>query len=175
MLTECPHCFTRVLPRPDGECPSCQQNTRDVRDADGEITTVIVRENSRMPDYRCTCMLPERRLVRVARSRLVWGRGRDTSFGAAAAFALQLFVGGLHMRLCEPSQNVLPRAHASSSSESIRRIDRTTTVWSSSCTRYGTCSGSIRRILIERARVSPRRTGSILRVGSIASAAAATA
>lgn len=41
-------------------------------------------------------MLPEQRLVRVARSRLVWGSRPDTSFGAAAAFALQLIVGGLH-------------------------------------------------------------------------------
>jgi hypothetical protein len=96
MLIECPHCFTRVLPRRDGECPSCQRNTLNVRDADRKRVAVIVRENSKMPDYCCTCTLPERRLVRVARSRLVWGSRRDTSFGAAAVSALQLLAGGLH-------------------------------------------------------------------------------
>jgi hypothetical protein len=53
MLTECPHCFTRVLPKPDGQCPACQQSTLNVRDADREWMTATVRENSRMPDY-CT-------------------------------------------------------------------------------------------------------------------------
>jgi hypothetical protein len=83
-----------VLPRPDGQCPSCQQNTQSVRDADREFVTVTVREKSIMPDYCCTCMLPEQRLVRVARSRLVWGRP-DTSFGAAAINAVRLLLGGL--------------------------------------------------------------------------------
>jgi hypothetical protein len=67
-----------------------------VREADREFVTVTVRENSTMPDYCCTCMLAERRLVRVTRSRLIWGSRRDASFGAAAAFALQLLAGGLH-------------------------------------------------------------------------------
>jgi hypothetical protein len=95
MLTECPHCFTRVLPKPDGQCPGCQQSTLNVRDADREWMTATVRENSRMPDYCCTCMLPELRLVRVSRSRVVWGSSDDSGLGAAAAFVLHLLIGGL--------------------------------------------------------------------------------
>ena len=45
MLTECPHCFTRVLPRPDGQCPACQQSTVDVRDADREFMMVTVHRD----------------------------------------------------------------------------------------------------------------------------------
>ncbi len=96
MLTECPHCFTRVLPRPDSQCPACQQDTRSVRDADREFVTVTVRENSTMPDHCCSCMLPERRLVRISRSRVVWGSGDDGGIGAAAALVLQALAGGVH-------------------------------------------------------------------------------
>ena len=95
MLTECPHCFTRVLPRPDGQCPACQQSTIDVRDADREFMTVTVREDSRMPDFCCTCMLPEQRLVRIARSRVVWGSGGDTGAAAVVAMVLHGLLGGL--------------------------------------------------------------------------------
>jgi hypothetical protein len=95
MLTECPHCFTRVLPRPDGQCPACQQSTLNVRDADREWMTVTVRENSQMPDYCCLCMLPESRLVSVVRSRVVWGTKDDSGFGVAATLALHLLIGGL--------------------------------------------------------------------------------
>ncbi len=99
MLTECPHCFTRVLPRPDGQCPACQKSTIDVRDADREFITITVRENCQMPDFCCTCLLPERRLVRISRSRVVWGSADDGGVGAAAAFVLQALVGGVHFLL----------------------------------------------------------------------------
>ncbi len=92
MLTECPHCFTRVLPKPDGQCPACQQSTLDVRDADREWMTVTVRENSQMPDYCCICMLPERRLVRLVRSRVVWGSKDDSGVLAAVVLALHVLV-----------------------------------------------------------------------------------
>jgi hypothetical protein len=95
MLTECPHCFTRVLPRPDGQCPACQQSTVDVRDADREFRTVTVRESSHMPDFCCSCMLPERRLVRIARSRVVWGSGGDSGAAAVVAMVLHGLLGGL--------------------------------------------------------------------------------
>jgi hypothetical protein len=91
MLVECPHCFTRVLPRPDGQCPSCQQSTQSIRDADRESVTVIVRENSQMPDFCCTCMIPERRLVRVVRSRDVPGTS-DVAGSIGVRFALQLLL-----------------------------------------------------------------------------------
>ena len=116
MLTECPHCFTRVLPKPDGQCPACQKSTVDVRDADREFTTVTVRENSNIPDYCCSCMLPERRLVRVVRSRVVWGASEDSGVGAAAAIALRLLIGGfsflvhlLHSEKRSGSQKVVVR------------------------------------------------------------------
>ena len=96
MLTECPHCFTRVLPKPDGQCPACQRNTLEVREVDREFITVTVREDSAMPDYCCTCVLPERRLVRISHSRVVWGSGDEGGIGAAAAVALQALAGGVH-------------------------------------------------------------------------------
>src|SRR5579864_8398637 len=106
MLTECPHCFTRVLPKPDGQCPACQQSTMNVRDADREFMTVTVRENSQMPDFCCTCMLSELRLVRVARSRVVWRSVDGTGVTAALVFVFHwLFHGiGFLLHLLDPQK-----------------------------------------------------------------------
>lgn len=116
MLPEFPHCFTRVLPRPDGQCPSCQQSTLSIRDADREFVTVTVRENSQMPDFCCTCMIPERRLVRVAQSRVVWGSSDDSGVATAALFVAHVLIGGftfliqlLHSDKRSGSQKVVVR------------------------------------------------------------------
>jgi len=96
MLIECPHCFTRVLPRADGECPACQQNTQSVRDIDRQFKTVTVGETSAMPDHCSTCMLPETRLVRVTRSRVIWGAAGDSGVAAVVATVIRLLLGGIH-------------------------------------------------------------------------------
>jgi len=63
MMTECPHCFTRVLPRRNGECPACQKDTTAKSSA--EVVPIIYGEQSRSPYFCCTCALPTTRLVKV--------------------------------------------------------------------------------------------------------------
>lgn len=63
MMTECPHCFTRVLPRRNGECPACQKDTTAKSSA--EVVPIIYGEQSHSPYFCCTCALPTTRLVKV--------------------------------------------------------------------------------------------------------------
>jgi hypothetical protein len=93
MLTECPHCFTRVLPRPDGQCPACQKSTVNVSDAERKNATVIVTEKSKMPEFCCMCMVPERRTIRLARSRDVTISSKESSEGAIAVMLLYVLLG----------------------------------------------------------------------------------
>lgn len=52
-----------------------------------------------MPDHCCTCMLPETRLVRVTRSRVVWGSPGDSGVAAVVATVIKLLLGGIHFLL----------------------------------------------------------------------------
>jgi hypothetical protein len=73
MIIECPHCFTFVLPKPHGECPACQCNTRDLRDADEDLASVVISEHSPLPDICCQCGVMTRRVVKVLGSKPVDG------------------------------------------------------------------------------------------------------
>jgi len=69
MAVDCPHCFTYVVPKADGHCPACQQDTRDVGAWEREHTTVVIGEHSHLPEICCDCGVPARRIVRVKRSK----------------------------------------------------------------------------------------------------------
>ena len=55
MLTTCPHCFTRVIPKADGTCPACQRNVNDPRGADATRTSLRVSQGDVLPAVCCEC------------------------------------------------------------------------------------------------------------------------
>ena len=97
MLTECPHCFTRVLARPDGQCPSCQQSMLNVRGAQREFMTVTVGENSQMPDYCCILHDPRTTVGACCTLARRLGGPGDSGIWAVAAFLLHGVVGVLSL------------------------------------------------------------------------------
>jgi len=69
MAIECPHCFTYVHVGGDGQCPSCREDTNDVRGLDRDLTTVVIGENSPIPDVCCTCGVQTRRSINIKQSK----------------------------------------------------------------------------------------------------------
>lgn len=54
MVVDCPHCFTKVIPKPDGTCPACQRNTQDGH-ARPDHSAVRVAHNAELPPLCCGC------------------------------------------------------------------------------------------------------------------------
>jgi hypothetical protein len=54
MVIDCPHCFTKVIPKPDGSCPACQGNTRVSR-ARPDYSACRVGHNAPLPPICCGC------------------------------------------------------------------------------------------------------------------------
>lgn len=55
MIVECPHCFTRVLPKAGGICPGCGKDTNDISDADISCTSLIVSPGMPLPSICIVC------------------------------------------------------------------------------------------------------------------------
>jgi hypothetical protein len=94
MLTECPHCLTVVVPKRDGTCPSCQRDTRDLRGADRDRTTVVIGEHSQLPSICCVCGIPANRVVRVQGSKPLDGEV-PAGYTPARAASIWLFTSFL--------------------------------------------------------------------------------
>jgi hypothetical protein len=101
MEIECPHCFTFVFVREDGQCPSCRQDTNDVRGLDRDLATVVVGENSPIPEVCCGCGLPTRRSVCIKQWKPVAGDisamtgDAETSAVFVALYVMFGWIGGL--------------------------------------------------------------------------------
>ncbi len=91
MLTECPHCFTLVLPKGDGQCPACQRNARQASGPDPELVTLSIGEQSEIPDLCCHCGLPTRRMKRVKR----WKPAENAQQTAGFWILVTFLFGGL--------------------------------------------------------------------------------
>lgn len=65
MLIDCPHCLTKVVPKEDGSCPSCQEDTRDAAGCDLTKTTISVEQAEILPAVCCGCGRETYRYVRV--------------------------------------------------------------------------------------------------------------
>jgi hypothetical protein len=52
-MIECPHCYTRVLPRLDGSCPSCLKNTQDA--PQNRRARIALSKDAGIPDLCCCC------------------------------------------------------------------------------------------------------------------------
>lgn len=67
MIVECPHCYTRVWPTPEGECPACRKSLHDTTDTDPAKTSVSIAHRSLLPPYCCDCGRPTDRYVKIVR------------------------------------------------------------------------------------------------------------
>ena len=68
MITECPHCFVRMVPKADGTCPACQQDTRGAFGTDPTRTSLCVSQGTVLPSICCDCGEEAERSVAVCRS-----------------------------------------------------------------------------------------------------------
>jgi hypothetical protein len=67
-IVECPHCFTRVVPSLNGECPACGQNTRDETGTDPRRTVLILKHAQELPPFCCHCACRTDSWVKVLRA-----------------------------------------------------------------------------------------------------------
>lgn len=67
MLIDCPHCYTRIVPKSDGSCPACQQDTRDTTGLDLSRTSIRVSQGDLLPPVCCGCGQQTSRVVSVYR------------------------------------------------------------------------------------------------------------
>ena len=66
-IVECPHCYTKVLLKSDGSCPSCGKDSNSQSDADPEMTTAQVDFNEPLPPFCVLCAQSTKRTVTVFR------------------------------------------------------------------------------------------------------------
>lgn len=92
MIIECPHCYTRVMPGPEGECPACRKNTRDTAGTDPAKTAMSIPNQASLPPVCCECGRPTDRYVKVTRSVRVQGAA-EGSGGTLASIGLWLLGG----------------------------------------------------------------------------------
>jgi hypothetical protein len=95
MLIDCPHCYTRVIPKADGCCPACQNDTRDVAGLDTSRTTIRVSQGDILPPICCECGQYTSRVVSIHKKTGPRDEG-PTLLGAAV---LWVFFRSLGARL----------------------------------------------------------------------------
>ena len=88
MIVECPHCYTRVWPTPQGECPACRKSIHDATDADRAKTSVSIGHRSLLPPYCCDCGRPTDRYVRIVRRVSCKADVADSPAGLLSVLAL---------------------------------------------------------------------------------------
>lgn len=59
MLPECPHCFTRVIPRPDRSCPNCSKQLDQPNELG--LVSVWIRSSTVLPELCHRCGVPTSR------------------------------------------------------------------------------------------------------------------
>lgn len=69
MLSECPHCYARVVPKADGRCPACQKDMRDLTGVDPTKASLRVAQGDVLPSICCDCGQATQRVVTVCRKR----------------------------------------------------------------------------------------------------------
>lgn len=83
MISECPHCYTRVVPNSEGECPSCRNNVRDAESAGTLNTSLPVRHLADLPAVCCQCACATDRYVKITRQISREKEEEDSSAGIA--------------------------------------------------------------------------------------------
>lgn len=54
-IIECPHCHARIIPRADGECPSCRRDTADVSGVDPDLASLLITHGASLPPVCIRC------------------------------------------------------------------------------------------------------------------------
>lgn len=70
MIIECPHCFTKVIPKIDDSCPSCRKNV-NIRSSNSiNYQLLNVSERNRFPDicFKCGMRTTVRRTFRNSKT-----------------------------------------------------------------------------------------------------------
>jgi len=80
-ITECPHCYRRVIPAPSGECPSCGKNVVEEGLSGKAMRLLVVHEGDSFPAICFSCGQPAQNLVKV----------RLTNVDAAASIGRAVF------------------------------------------------------------------------------------
>ena len=65
MLVDCPHCYTRVVPKSDGTCPACQREMALEDGVRSTWTTMKISQGAHLPPVCCECGSRTRRYVHV--------------------------------------------------------------------------------------------------------------
>ena len=97
MLIDCPHCYTRIVPKSDGSCPACQRDTRDTTGLDLSWTSIRVSQSDVLPPVCCECGLRTSRMVSVYRKTSP--AGEPSTLVGMAIFWLVSWVVGLWLIL----------------------------------------------------------------------------
>ncbi len=67
MLTDCPHCYARVVPKADGRCPACQKDMHDLAGVDPTRVSLRVAQGDVLPRVCCDCGQATDRVITVCR------------------------------------------------------------------------------------------------------------
>jgi hypothetical protein len=92
MLSECPHCHTRVVPLAENVCPACRRNLSDLAGADVNLTSVTLSDSTRLPRVCYRCGAPTERTVSVKRSRPLPGAGLIPSWFVFLFFSIPVAI-----------------------------------------------------------------------------------
>lgn len=89
MIIECPHCYSKVVPNPQGECPSCRKNTRDKNPQDVGRTSLTVAHAAALPKVCCRCAGETDAYVKITRKI---SRKKDPDSSSEPLWLLGLFL-----------------------------------------------------------------------------------
>ncbi len=92
MVINCPHCYTRVVPKDDGGCPACQKDTRDTAGVDTSRVPIRVWQGDVLPPICCHCGRQTSRTVSVYRKTSLPGEP-STLAGAIVLWLLSWWFG----------------------------------------------------------------------------------
>jgi len=64
-MARCPHCYVDVIPRSDGRCPACREDTARIAGTDVNMREFVVRQDEPLPDVCYKCSASTQRRIRV--------------------------------------------------------------------------------------------------------------
>lgn len=92
MLIDCPHCFTRVVPKSNGLCPACQKDMRDTTRLDLARASIRVSQGDVLPKICCDCGETTSRVVKVYQKHAA--KEQPSSLAATLIFLLSSWAMG---------------------------------------------------------------------------------
>ncbi len=99
MVTECPHCFRRVVPHANGDCPACHRDINAPPAGDSARSRITINENTRFPDICCICGTPTSRCSKLVCSGQIAIGAPGTKTSSDPGFLTVALFGGIFARL----------------------------------------------------------------------------